>query len=221
MNGKIWVLYAASAISTLAAFTYIFLGLAPEASQGFAQKIFFFHVPAAFAMYGCLIGGALVSALYLYERKSSYDILARACIYVATLFSLIVISSGPIWARPIWGVYWTWDPRLTTSFVVCILLVAYCFVRKIFNESENLRERGALIGAIVAIIAALDIPLIHYSVKLWRGIHPSVLANKEGLPPDYRQGLELMLLAFFLLAALLLTTAYRLLVLQSKSQENS
>lgn len=218
-QSKLWILYFASAITMLAALTYVLLGLAPEASQGFAQKIFFFHVPAAFAMYGCLIGGAISAGLYLFERKKVYDQISRACVNTAALFSVVVITSGPIWARPIWGVWWTWDPRLTTSFVVFVLLITYCFVRKIFEESQNLGERGAIVGAIISILAAIDIPLIHYSVKLWRGVHPSVLANKEGLPPDYRQGLEFMVLAFLLLATLLIVIHFKLLVLQSRKKE--
>jgi heme exporter protein C len=93
-------------------------------------------------------------------------------------------------------------------------------VRKIFDESENQSDRGAIVGAILALIAALDIPLIHYSVKIWRGIHPSVLANKEGLPPEYRQGLEVMLLGMFLFSALLISIAFRLIKLKARQREN-
>jgi heme exporter protein C len=220
VKSKIWVLYIATFISVFGALAYVLLGLPVEASQGFAQKIFFFHVPSAFAMYACLIIGASTSALFLYDRKLIYDQCARACLYVATIYSIVVITSGPLWAKPIWGVYWTWDPRLTTSFIVFILLVAYCFVRKIFDESENQSDRGAIVGAILALIAALDIPLIHYSVKIWRGIHPSVLANKEGLPPEYRQGLEVMLLGMFLFSALLISIAFRLIKLKARQREN-
>jgi heme exporter protein C len=211
-----WILFWLAFLSTTASLAYVLLMLPPEAAQGFVQKIFFFHVPAAFAMYTTLILGAMFSALYLYEKKSLYDQLARAHLYVATIFSTIVIVSGPIWAKPIWGVYWTWDPRLTTAFIVFILLIAYCFVRSIFHDREGLSRRTAIIGAIIAILAVLDIPLIHFSVQLWRGIHPSVLRNPEGLPESYRMALELMILSIFFLAAHWVDFVFRFIKISDK-----
>jgi heme exporter protein C len=171
-------------------------------------------------MYLTLIAGALFSALYLYEKKSNYDVLGRAFLYVATFFSTVVLVSGPIWAKPIWGVYWTWDPRLTTSFLVFVLLVGYCFVRNLFDNTAGRSTRGATIGAILAILAVIDIPLIHFSVKLWRGVHPSVLRNPEGLPESYRTGLEAMILSTFLLAFLMVWITYKILVLSSRTKES-
>lgn len=180
---------------------FVLLNLAPEAGQGFVQKIFFFHVPSAFAMYGCLAVAGFASALFLAQRKPEMDRLARSSMAGAILFGCIVMISGPIWAKPIWGVYWTWDPRLTTTFVVFVLMLAYFFTRKLFNDRQQ-SHRGAIVGAILAIIAVLDIPLIHLSVKLWRGVHPSVLRNPEGLPGDYQLALELMTVSFLGLAAM-------------------
>lgn len=203
-----------TAVSLAGSMFYVLMGLGPEASQGLVQKIFFFHVPAAFSMYLTMLSGTIFSILYLREKKPSYDQAARASMYVALFFSCIVLVSGPIWAKPIWGVYWTWDPRLTTSFVVFILLLAYAFVRLLFEERESLSNRGALVGAILSIFALADAPLIHLSVKLWRGVHPSVLRNPEGLPDDYRTALELMSLSFFLLAGLLSLLMYKILKIQ-------
>jgi len=197
------------AVSTIS-LLFILLALAPEAGQGFVQKIFFFHVPSAFAMYACLLVSGLASGLFLAQRKKSMDALARASMSGAVLFGIIVMISGPIWAKPIWGVYWTWDPRLTTTFVVFVLMIAYFFTRKIFDDRQQ-SERGALVGSILAIIAVLDIPLIHFSVKLWRGVHPSVLRNADGLPPDYRLGLELMTLSFLLIAGLFVWTLFKVM----------
>ncbi|MBN8462822.1 MAG: cytochrome c biogenesis protein CcsA [Dechloromonas sp.] len=214
-----WILFWLAAVSMLGALSYVLLWLPPEAQQGFVQKIFFFHVPAAFAMYICLIVGAIYSCLYLYEKKLNYDQWARATLYVATIFATVVIVSGPIWAKPIWGVYWTWDPRLTTAFIVFILLLAYCFVRALFHDREGLSRRTSIIGAIIAVLAVLDIPLIHFSVQLWRGIHPSVLRNPEGLPDSFRTGLEVMMLAVFLLAAHLVDLILRTIKLQDRQEK--
>lgn len=216
---KVWGVYFAAFLTTLGGLAYVFLGLAPEGSQGLVQKIFFFHVPSAFMMYLFLIIGAFSSCLYLYNKKSEFDRWGRAGMYTATLFSIIVLTSGPIWAKPIWGVYWAWDPRLTTSFVVFILLLGYCFVRQIYEERDHVSKRGPLLGAIIAILAVIDIPLIHFSVKLWRGVHPSVLNNKEGLPDTYRTALELMILAWLFLGLLFFILFSKVLWISEQSEK--
>lgn len=203
----LWLLYAATFLATTGSLAYVLLALAPEISQGLAQKIFFFHVPAAFSMYACLSVSLVGSLLYLIQRKRVFDDLARAAMFVSLIFASIVMISGPIWAKPIWGVYWTWDPRLTTSFLVFILQIAYVFTRHLFDERRHY-ERSALVGGILCLFAVLDIPLIHFSVKLWRGVHPSVLRNSEGLTRDYRLGLELMTGSFFLLAAIMIMIGF-------------
>lgn len=216
---KFWLLFWVTFLSFFSALTYVILFLPEEAQQGAVQKIFFFHVPAAFMMYTYLVVGTVMSVLYLIQRRGIYDQVARSCIYTATLFACLVISSGPIWAKPIWGVYWTWDPRLTTSFIIFILLIAYVMVRKIFVEYEGVESRkGPIIGAVIAILALLDVPLIHFSVKLWRGIHPSVLEEPDGLPSSYQTGLEWMIASFILLGALTTWILYRYILCSEKQQ---
>jgi heme exporter protein C len=209
---KIWYLYFASILSLLASLTFVLLYIPAEASQGFVQKIFFFHVPAAFTMYLSLILGALYSAVFLYTRKEHFDLLAKTFITTALCFASIVIISGPIWAKPIWGVYWTWDPRLTTTFLIFVLLVGYMLVRRLIAD----KTKAALISSLIALIAVADVPIIHWSVKLWRGVHPSVLSNKEGLPSSYIQGLEYMSMSFFLLGGLLSWIFYRIFLIQQR-----
>lgn len=207
------LLIALTALVNLGGFLYVFLYLAPEASQGFVQKIFFFHVPSAFAMYAALVVAGILSILYLFQRKRDQDLLSQACMSVALLFGLIVMLSGPIWAKPIWGQYWTDDPRLTTTLIVFLLISATVLTRRIFSQNRMV-ERGAVIGSILTLIAVADIPLIHLSVRLWRGIHPSVLRNSEGLPRDYSLGLQIMILGFLLLCGCLVAMLYRLYTLE-------
>lgn len=211
---KFWFLFGLTFIVFMGALLYVLLQLPPEASQGYVQKIFFFHVPSAFAMYGCLLVGGIFSSIYLFEKKLRYDQWARASLYTATFFAAVVMVSGPVWAKPIWGVYWTWDPRLTTTFVVFILLIGYCFVRSIYSQDVGGQKKAPVIGAVLAILALLDVPLIHLSVKLWRGVHPSVIRNPQGLPPDFQRGLELMVLALFLLAAVLVWLFFKIIRLK-------
>lgn len=216
----IWWLWLATLVSFLGSLFYVLMGLAPEASQGFVQKIFFFHVPAAFTMYAFLFVAFGSAVGYLVKRTQKFDQVSRASMICALGFATIVILSGPIWAKPIWGVYWTWDPRLTTTFVVFVLLVAYHIVRQRYEE-QRMQERGALLGAILAILAVLDVPLIHLSVQLWRGVHPSVLRNPQGLPEDFQRGLEAMILAFFLLGGCFYYVVWHYLEIRRRVKEKN
>lgn len=197
-----------SFLSLGASLTYALLFVPLEKTQSFAQKIFYFHVPSAFVMYAFLFLGAVFSGLYLYDRKQTYDQLAKAAMYTATLFACLVMISGPIWAKPIWGIYWDWDPRLTTTFIVFVLLIAYVIARASLKKSPR-PDRGPTIGAILAILALVDVPIIHLSVKIWRGLHPSVLRNADALPDSFQTALEFMILSCFLVGACLFWQIYR------------
>lgn len=193
--------------------------LPEEKTQGLVQKIFYFHVPSAFCMYAFLVLGAIFSGMYLYDKRPFYDHIAKAGMYTATVFGCLVIGSGPIWAKPIWGVYWTWDPRLTTSFIVFVLLIAYVFARRLLDDRERATRKSALVGAILSILAVLDIPLIHFSAKLMRGLHPSVLGEKDGLTPEFQRGLEMMILSCFFLGALICICLFRFFRIQQRLQD--
>lgn len=213
----LWFLYGLSASSFLASLYYVLAVLEPEATQGYVQKIFFFHVPSAFVMYAFAVLGMLFAVLYLFSKKNLHDLLSKSALYIASLFGFLVIVSGPIWAKPIWGVYWTWDPRLTSTFILFTLLIAYC-VTRILLEKQN-PQRAAFIGAILAIFAVLDIPLVHLSARLLRGLHPSVLKEPGGLPESYRTGLELMIISFFIFSTLLFWILYQYMLVKSKIDE--
>jgi len=216
----IWWLWAASALSMLGSIFYVLMYLAPEATQGFAMKIFFVHVPAAFTMYLFLFAAFVASIIYLAKRSYAADLVAKASMICSFIFSLLVVITGPLWAKPIWGVYWTWDPRLTTTFVVFVLICAYLLIRKIFEDRRDY-ARASLIGAILSIIAILDVPLIHFSVKLWRGVHPSVIKNPDGLPEGYQRGLEFMMISFFLLGACYFYIIWKYLKLKASKESHA
>jgi heme exporter protein C len=211
-------LFSITAVSLLASLFFVLLLLPFEATQGPVQKIFFFHVPSAFAMYFFAVLGVVFSIVYLLTRKTSYDLKAQASMRCSLLFGVLVILSGPIWAKPVWGVYWTWDPRLTLSFVVLLLLLSYVFVRSLLKDRQ-LEEKARLIGAILSILAIPFMILTHLSVKLWRGLHPSVLRNPEGLDPQFSTGLQIMTLSIFLLGLSLFFVQGRLLEAESKIEE--
>ncbi|MDH5510225.1 MAG: cytochrome c biogenesis protein [Nitrospinota bacterium] len=151
---------------------YMIIGFAPlEAVMGAPQKIFYYHVPIAMLSYLGLFICFAGSAAYLYSGQEEYDSIALSGAEVGTLFVTLVMITGMLWARPSWGAYWTWDPRLTTSLVLWLIYSGYLLLRSQVEDS-TLRAKYA---AVMGIVGFVDVPIVHYSVQLWtRGIHPVV-----------------------------------------------
>jgi heme exporter protein C len=189
-----------SAALLLAALYAIFV-LAPlESRMGIVQKIFFFHVPSAYAMYLCYVVCAVGSGLYLARRQLIWDALALSGAEVGSLFCAMVLTTGPLWARKAWGVYWTWDPRLTTTLLSGMIFFAYLLLRSFGNAGEVERR----FAAILAVAGALNLPVVHFSVRQWRGMHPAVITGSGGgLDAGMRPALGLGFALFTALGALL------------------
>ncbi len=161
---------------------YAIFFIAPvEAIQGIVQKIFYIHVASAFAMYTTLIAGASLGVGYLIRRDDALDAWSVSAMEVGMLFCTIVLTTGPIWAKPIWGSWWTWDVRLTSTFFLWLICAAYFLLRKAFSGEQAKRY-----GAIMAVLGLLDVPIIMFAVKVWRGAHPAVLSDKSSLPSEMR-----------------------------------
>lgn len=171
-----------------------------EKTQGMVQKIFYVHVSSALTMYLGYFIAFVMSIRYLIRKRVNDFYIAKSAIEVGYLFTCIVLLTGPVWAKPIWGTYWTWEPRLTTTFVLWLIYTAYLLFQSYAMQE---RKRVETLSSIIAIIAFLDVPLIHFSVKLWRGVHPSVIRNKDGLPPSMQATLIVSLCVMFLLFAYL------------------
>ncbi len=186
-----------------------------EAVMGAAQKIFYFHVPAAYGMYLsaaiCLVG----SAAYLYRPSERADAVGRAGAEAAVAFGAVVLTTGPIWARPIWGVYWTWEPRLLTSMLSVMIYAAYVVLRAFAGDGEGERKFGAALG----VLGAANLPIIHYSVQKWGGNHPRVISSGGGglRHPDMRLALLFGFLAFTAMAILFVVTRARLHLATSRA----
>lgn len=185
-----------------------------EASMGIVQKIFYFHVPAAYSMYlgatFCFVG----SAGYLARGTPRWDAVAKAGAEIAVVMGLMVLISGPLWAAKAWGVYWTWDPRLTTSLLSVLIYVAYVVLRAFAGDGESERKFAAALG----VLGAANLPIIHYSVQKWGGNHPKVISSGGGglQHPDMKLALIMGFLAFTLLALTLLWARVRVLLAQSR-----
>jgi heme exporter protein C len=185
----------------------IFVHAPVEARMGIAQKIFYFHVPAAYAMYVGFATAALGSVGYLLRRSLRFDALSVAGAEVGMLFATMVLTSGPLWARKAWGVYWTWDPRLTTVMLAAMVFSAYLALRS-FGEAGDAEKRFA---SGLSLLALPLLPIIHFSVQRWRGVHPTVITGRgAGLHPDMRPALVLGFVLFTALVALLILTRARL-----------
>jgi len=191
-----------AAICTVGTIQFVAFRTPTEATMGIVQKIFYFHVPAAYAMYlgaaACFVG----SAGYLYDSRRGWDALARAGAEVAVAMGVVVLVTGPLWAAKAWGVYWTWDPRLTTSMLSVLLYVAYVVLRLFTGDGDAERKFAAALG----VLGAANLPIIHFSVQKWGGNHPKVITSGGGglQHPDMKTGLLLGFLSFTLIAIVLL-----------------
>ncbi|MGE0789124.1 MAG: cytochrome c biogenesis protein [Sandaracinaceae bacterium] len=173
----LWIALGALAIFLGAATVWAIFFYAPvENRMGIVQKIFYFHVPSAYSMYVGFTVCAFASAGYLIKRKDSWDAVAVAAAEVGLLFCAIVLITGPLWGRKAWGVWWTWDPRLTTTLLAGMIFLAYVVLRS-FGGSGQAERRFA---AGLAIVGLFDLPVIHYSVQRWRGTHPTVITGQGG-----------------------------------------
>ncbi len=195
----------AAIIACVGAIGMVFFYAPVEATMGIAQKIFYVHVPAAMAAYAGFVVCSGASLVYLLRPSSSLDAAARAGAGVGMLFCLYVMISGPLWGIKAWGRAWTWDPQLTATFVLMMLYGGYVLFRQLTGDDARSRR----IGAVLAVIACADIPLIHYAVRNWGGLHPVVeREGGGGLAPAMKATFSVSMLAFLLLFAALFVVAW-------------
>lgn len=188
----------------------------PEALQGEAQKIFYIHVPSA--VVGLYLACPLVAiggAMYLWLRDERLDRLAESSAEIALVFLSIVLVTGPLWGKPIWGTWWTWDARLTSTLFLWFVLLGYTVLRGAIED----RAQRARYSAVLGILASLLVPFIHLSVRLFRTMHPQpiVLApEKPKLSPEMGLTLSLAFVAFTLLFIALLRGRLRYAALRDR-----
>jgi len=137
-----------------------------EATMGLVQKIFYFHVPAAMAMLVSAFVCGIASAIFLFSRRPRADRFAVAAAELAALFGLVVLVTGPLWARKSWGVWWQWDVRLTSSLVLWMVFLAYLLLRRYGGPGSDKLSAG------LALFGMANVPFVYWSVNLWRTMHP-------------------------------------------------
>jgi heme exporter protein C len=184
----------------------------PDAYQGDVQRIMYLHLPSILIAYLSYFLVFIGSGLYSWKREKRDDILAHAAAELGVLFTALTIVEGSIWGRPTWGVWWTWDARLTLTAILLLIYVGYLMLRALIDD-EN---RAATAAAVLGIIGFLDIPLIHMSVYWWRTLHqpPSILRPDklpwENVHPSMLTALAISFVAFLLLYFYLLSLRYRM-----------
>ena len=154
----------------------VFVWVPTEADQGIVQRIFYFHVACAWVAFAAFGLVAICGILYLWLGQQVFDDLGYAAAETGMVFCTLVLITGSLWAKPIWGAWWTWDSRLTTTFILWLLYGGYLMLRAMGDDTPQIARLGAVIG----IVAAADVPVIIVSVRLWRTIHPAVLITRQG-----------------------------------------
>lgn len=186
-----------------------------EQTMGNVQRIFYYHVPSAWTAFLLFTINFVASVLYLVRRNTKADILALTSAEVGVVFCTVVLVTGPIWARPVWGIWWTWDLRLTLTLVLWLIYVSYLVLRRFSTSGKT-----PVIAAVVAIFGALDVPLVYFSIWFFRTQHPSpVIGDGGSLDPRMAHVLLINWAAFLCLAWLLCWTRYRLEFLKREVEE--
>lgn len=180
----------------------IFVYAPIESTMRLPQKIFYLHLPLAIWGMLSFFGVFAASILYLCSKKPHWDALAGALAEVGLLMATLTVISGCLWARPSWGIWWTWDARLTTALVMCFIYAGYLIIRGM----DMPPARKAKVTAVVGIVAFLDVPLVYVSARLWSYIHPPSI----GLEPDMKLTVIVCILSFGLLWAGLTAFRFRL-----------
>lgn len=198
MRGRDYVFPALVFASMLAALYMIGFYAPIEREQGIVQKIFYFHVPSAWVAFLAFFVVFVFSFRYLTSRDKRWDNRAAAAAEVGVMFCTLVLITGPIWAKPIWGIWWTWDARLTLTLVLWLIYVSYVLLRHYVTGAE----KRATLSAILGIIGFIDVPLVYFAIRWWRTQHPQPVfggGQSSGVDPRMSATLWVCFAAFTLL----------------------
>jgi heme exporter protein C len=217
MKGRITLVLIAAALMVFAGFAALYV--APDEKTMHAiQRIFYFHVPSAICSFVAFFIVFVANFAYLATRKPKWDWLGVAGAEVGVVCSTVVLITGPIWAHPVWGIWWTWDARLTSTFVMWLLYMAYLLLRGFLDDPQ----RKAMFSAVFGIFAFLDVPLVYFSNRLWRTQHPQPVilgGSNSGLDPMMGKVLLISFVAVLCITAVLIGDRYRLEQLRSEFDE--
>lgn len=176
----------------------------PDRDMGHLQKIMYVHVPAAWNAFIAFFVVAVSSLLYLWKGQERHDLLAASAAEVGAVMTALTLLLGSIWGRPTWGVWWTWDPRLTSTAVLLLIFVGYLSLRGFVEDAERRAQWSAAVG----ILGALNVPIVYMSVKWWRTIH-QLQSSPSTVDPEYVLGLRANAIAMLLVVVYFIVKRYR------------
>lgn len=204
---------ALALIAVPAGLWFAFMYAPVEVRMGAVQKIFYFHVASAWIGFFAFFVTFLMSIMLLFTKNYLYDDIAEASAGVGVIFCTIVIVTGPLWARPTWGVYWTWDPRLTSTLILWFVYISYIMLRKFMDDPD----RRAKFSAALGVVGFIDVPIVFLSIRWWRTIHPNVVQpGGGGLHPDMRTAMFVCLGVFTALYICMMIKKLRLIRLERR-----
>ena len=209
------------AVGLLALGLLVGFGLAPrDAIQGNVQRIMYLHVPSILTAYVAIAVVLVGSIGYLWTRRPEWDRVAAAGGELTVCFTAITLATGSIWGKPTWGTWWTWDARLTATALLFVIYLGYLLLRAVVEDPE----RAAAYAAVLGIVGALDVPIIHFSVQWWRTLHqPATMLRPQApsMDPTMLLALLVNLTAFLCTFAYLATRRYRLLRLEAEAYQDA
>ena len=183
--------------------------------QGDVYRILYYHAPSAWTAFVLFAINFVASVVYLLRRNDKADVIALVTAEVGVIFCTVVLVTGPLWARPVWGIWWTWDWRLTSTFVLWLIYVSYLLLRRFSSSGQT-----PVLAAALAVFGALDIPLVYFSIWFFRTQHPQpVIGDGGSIDPGMLHVLLLNWLAFSCLAFMVCWSRYHLEVLKRELEE--
>ena len=193
-----------TAIFLFVAIYFVFSFAEIEMTMLEVQKIFYFHISAAFTLFLAFGVTFISSILYLIKRRDKYDTIALVSTEIGILFGIVVFTTGPIWARFAWNTWWNWEPRLTSALILWLIYIGYLILRSALAE-----EKKRVYSAVLGIIGFLNVPIVYFSVELWQGgLHPDT-STKMNLPPTMQTAWLISWVALTLLYLFLMMFRYR------------
>jgi len=197
----------------LVAAGFIFVFAPEDALQGPVQRIFYLHVSSAIAAYGCFAVVLIGGVVYLWKENATADRLARAGALVGLVFTTVTLVMGMIWAKPIWGTFWTWDARLMSTLVLWIIYAGYLMVRRLAEPGRQ----AARFAAVVGIFGFIDVPVVHFSVTWWRTVHPGPIVINDALPAQMLVAFLVTMACTLFLAGVMIAIRYRIEVVTDQA----
>jgi len=214
MQKKI-LLWSTGVLMTLSVYS-IFMYVPTEEKMGIVQRIFYIHVSLAMVFLLAFFVVFCSSIMFLWKKDFKWDRIAYSSVEIGLLFCTLVLITGPIWAKPIWGAWWTWDARLTSTLILWFMYVAYLML----GSSSHSATAGAKFRAVFGIVAFVDVPIVFMSIRWWRSIHPVVLkANKIDMDPKMIHSFFITMAAVLLLYVVMMRLSVGIKCLSAKIEE--